>query len=78
LKAGTSGAVTGDVDIADAGVGIRESGEFRDEWLRNDFGVNFITLCIACSLDVSLPESGTRSHIINVFLDMGRHVIGLS
>lgn len=75
LEVHTSRAVTGDINITDAGVWVWESGELGDERLRNDFGV---TLCMAFTLDVSLPKSGTRSHIVNVFLDVRRHVIGFS
>jgi hypothetical protein len=75
LEVHTSRAVTGDINITDARVWVWESGELGDERLRNDFGV---TLCMASTLDVSLPKSGTRSHIVNVFLDVRRRVIGLS
>lgn len=74
----TSRAVTGDINITDAGVWVRESGELGDERLHNDFGVDCVTLCMASALDVSLSKSGTRSHIVNVFLDVRRHVIGFS
>lgn len=74
----TSRAVTGDINIADARVWVRESGELGDERLRNEFGVDCVTLCMASALDVSLSKSGTRSHIVNVFLDVRRHVIGFS
>jgi hypothetical protein len=71
----TSRAVTGDIYITDAGVWMWESGELGDERLRNDIGV---TLCMPSTLDASLPKSGARSHIVNVFLDVRRHVISFS
>ena len=52
---------------------MRESRKLGDEWLCNYFGV--FTLGVTRSLDVSLPESGTRSNVVNVLLDVGRHVI---
>ena len=55
-----------------------ESGKLGDERLENDFGVDCVTLCMASTLDASLPKSGTRSHIVNVFLDVRRHVISFS
>ena len=54
---------------------MRESGKLSDEWLCNDLGVDLITLCMACSLDISLPEPGARSHVVDVLLDVGWHVI---
>ncbi len=72
----TSRAVTGDVNITVAGVWMWETGELGDERLRNDFGC--VTLCMAPALNASLPKSGTRSHIVNVFSDVRRHVISFS
>lgn len=74
----TSRTVTGDIYITDAGVWMWKPGELGDERLRNDFGVDCVTLCMASTLDASLPKSGTRSHIVNMFLDIRRHVIGFS
>ena len=74
----TSRAVTGDINITVARVWMWESGKLGDERLENDFGVDCVTLCMASTLDASLPKSGTRSHIVNVFLDVRRHVISFS
>jgi len=61
---------------------VRETRELGNEWLRNDFRVAIlldkITLCVACSLDISLSEPGTRSHIVDVLTNMRWHVIGFS
>jgi hypothetical protein len=55
---------------------VRESEKLGDVWFRNRLRVS--TLDVARSLDVSLPESGTRSYIVNVLLNVGGHVIGFS
>jgi hypothetical protein len=75
LEVHTSRAIAGDIHITDAGVWVWEPGELGDERLRNDIGV---TLCMPSTLDTSLPKSSARSHIVNVFLDVRRHVISFS
>ena len=77
----TFGAISGDVNITDAGVGVRETRKLGNEWLRNDFRVDLldkVTLGVACSLDVSLSKPGTRSHIVDVLSNVRRYVIGFS
>jgi hypothetical protein len=73
MKLRTSCAVSSDIDVTDARVWMRESWKLGNEWLGNHFGV--FTLGVARSLDVSLPESGTRCNVVNVLLNMRWHVI---
>jgi hypothetical protein len=47
---------------------MRKSWEFGDEWLRDH---TFLEVPSSCSLNVSLPESGARSHVVDMLLDMG-------
>ena len=76
MKTRTSRAISGNIDVTEAGVWVREFRKLGDEWFRNHFRI--FTLGVARSLDVSLPESGTRSNVVNVLLNVGGHVIGFS
>ncbi len=58
---------------------MREPRELSNEWLRNDFRVdviNKIPFGVASSLDISLPQSGTRSYIVDVLSNVRWHVVG--
>jgi len=46
---------------------MRKSGELSDEWLCH---YAFFKIPSSCSLNIPLPESSARSHIVDMFLDM--------
>jgi hypothetical protein len=47
---------------------MRKSWELGDEWLRY---YAFFEVPSSCSLNIPLPKSGARSHIVDMLLDMG-------
>ena len=51
-----------------------KSGELSDEWYHM-VGCALFESPTTCSLHVPLPESGTRSDVVNVLLDMGWDMI---
>jgi hypothetical protein len=52
-----------------------KSWELGDEWLRN---YAFLEVPSSCSLDIPLPESGARSHVVDMLLDMGWDMVLLT
>lgn len=57
---------------------MRETRKLGDKRPRLDFRVAHFALCMAGTLDVPLPKSGTRSYIVDVLLDVARKVICFS
>jgi hypothetical protein len=51
---------------------MRKSGELGDEWLRY---YAFVEVPSSCSLNIPLPKSGARSHIVDMLLDMGWNMV---
>jgi hypothetical protein len=57
---------------------MRETGKLRDHWFDCQVLGAFLKFPSRFTLDISLPQSGARSYIVNVLLDVVRNVVLLA
>ena len=71
-KRHTSRTLCSNIDVTSTGIGVWKSRQLSDEWMR---AYTFLELSNRLSLDRPLSEPATRSHVVNVLLDVGWHMI---